>query len=54
MDGFPPGAPPAGEYGKGVEMGARVVVVVGVEVIYGYRKPEMELISAGIVYISFG
>jgi len=49
IDGFPPGAPPAGEYGNGVEMGAREVVDVGVEEMYGYMKPGMELISAGIV-----
>jgi hypothetical protein len=35
-EGFPPGAPPAGEYGNGVEIGGGDDVVVGVAFMYGY------------------
>ena len=46
-EGFPPGAPPAGEKGKGVAGGVKVVVDVGVAEMYGYMKPGTEWKPAG-------
>ena len=53
-DGFPPGAPPAGEYGKGVDIGVDNTVDVGTALIYGYKKPGTELNPGGALYSSLG
>jgi hypothetical protein len=54
MEGFPPGAPPAGEYGKGVDSAGGVVVDVGVVEMYGYKNPGTVTNPGGALYVSFG
>jgi hypothetical protein len=53
-EGFPPGAPPAGEYGNEEALVVAVTFDVGVDDIYGYMKFFSNENPEGAEYISLG